>query len=64
MYLLCLDKKYNVDLGRTNDLIILNLEQMLDNMIYLLKSYGVEDAEILEEIKNDVDVDIEEEDYE
>ncbi len=61
MYLLCLDKKYNVDLGRTNDLIILNLEQMLDNMIYLLKSYGVEDAEILEEIKNDVDVDIEEE---
>ena len=61
MYLLCLDKKYSIDLGRTNELIILNLEQMLDNMVYLLRSYGISEDEILEEIQNDADVYITEE---
>ncbi len=59
-YLLCLDKKYNVELGTKETFVLNNLETMLDNMINLLKSYGVEDAEILEEIKNDTFIEIEE----
>ena len=61
-YYLSLDKNYNVDLGQVNAEIINNLETMLDNMIYLLQSYGVSEEEILEEIKNDTSINIKESD--
>ena len=57
-FLLCLDKKYEVSIGDATAL--LNLETMLDNMINLLKSYGVEDSEILEELQEETLIKIEE----
>lgn len=59
-YLLCLDKQYKVKLGDST--AIFNLETMLDNMINLLKEYGIEDSEILENIQEDTLIKIEEED--
>lgn len=59
-YLLCLDKQYNVKLGDNPITVINNLDTMLDNLVYLLQSYGIEDAEILEILKNDTTVEIEE----
>lgn len=61
-YYLCLDEKnYNVSFEINYDReVVENLETMLDNMINLLRSYGVSDEEILEEIKCDLDLDIEE----
>lgn len=58
-YLLCLDTQYSVDLGETKTEYLNNLMQMLDNTINLLKSYGVEDEEILEEIKEDTTINME-----
>ena len=59
-YLLCLDKQYDVKLGDNPVTVINNLDTMLDNLVYLLQSYGVEDAEILETLKNDTTVEIKE----
>jgi hypothetical protein len=59
-YLLCLDRQYNVKLGDNPITIMNNLDIMLDNLVYLLQSYGIEDAEILETLKNDTTVEIEE----
>lgn len=59
-YLLCLDKNYDIELGQANIEVENNLETMLDNLIYLLQSYGVEDDEILQEIKNDTSINIKE----
>ena len=59
-YLLCLDKQYDIELGDATSEICFNYETMLDNLINLLKSYGVEDAEILEEIIEDATATIKE----
>ena len=55
-FLLCLDEKYNLFLGNNNDMILFNYETMIDNLVDLLKTYGIEDAEILEKIKDDTDI--------
>lgn len=52
-YLLCLEKQYDIELGDATSEICFNYDTMLDNLIYLLQSYGVEDTEILEEITKD-----------
>lgn len=59
-YLLCLDKQYDIEIGQVNCEIMDNLETMLDNLIYLLQSYGVEDAEILKEIQKDTTINVKE----
>lgn len=62
VYLLCLDKMYRITLK--NNEIALNvsdLEQMLDNMVDLIKGYGIDDSEILDNILNDTYAEIEEE---
>ena len=57
-FLICLDKKYNLFLGNNNDMILFNYETMIDNLVDLLKTYGIEDEEILEKIKDDTDITI------
>lgn len=52
-YLLCLDKQYEINLGDATSEICFNYDTMLDNLIYLLQSYGVTDEEILKEITKD-----------
>ena len=61
-YYMCLsDNNYNVSFKINYDReVVETLETMLDNMINLLRSYGVSDEEILEEIKDNLDLDIEE----
>ena len=59
-YLLCLEKQYDIELGEKDYECINNLETMLDNLVYLLQSYGIDDSEILEEIKNDTTINIKE----
>lgn len=59
-YLLCLDKQYEIELGEATSEMCFNYDTMLDNLIYLLQSYGVEDAEILEEIQKDTTINIKE----
>ena len=60
-YMLCLDKQYDVKWDVKYDrAIVETLEKMLDNMAYLLKCYGVEDEEILDAIKDELDIEIEE----
>lgn len=59
-YLLCLDKQYDITLGDATSEMCFNYDTMLDNLIYLLQSYGVEDAEILEEIIKDTTATIKE----
>lgn len=59
-YLLCLDKQYEIELGENTIEMRFNYDTMLDNLIYLLQSYGVDDAEILEEIQKDTTVNIKE----
>lgn len=61
-YLLCLDRQYNIELGENNNVVFSNLEQMLDNLIYLLQTYGVDDDEILYEIKQDTSINVKEND--
>lgn len=63
IYLLCLDRQYNVKLGDNPITIMNNLDIMLDNLVYLLQSYGIEDYEILNAIKEDTSVEIEEVKY-
>ncbi len=58
--LLCLDKNYNMFLSSKDTLKICDLEQTIDALLYLLKSYGIEDSEIIDTIKSDVDLEIEE----
>ena len=62
-YYMCLEEKnYNVSFKINYDReVVETLETMLDNMINLLRSYGVSDEEIIEEIKDNLDLDIEEE---
>lgn len=55
-FLMCLDEKYNLFLGNNNDMILFNYETMIDNLVDLLKTYGIEDEEILEKIKDDTNI--------
>lgn len=59
-YLLCLDKNYDIKISDYEDGRA-DLEQMLDNMIDLLRSYGIDDSEILDNILNDTCASIERE---
>lgn len=62
-YYMCLDEhNYNVIVGDNDNVIevLNNYEMMLDNLINLLRSYAIPDDEILDEIKNDLDIEIEE----
>lgn len=59
-YLLCLDKQYEIELGDATSEMCFNYDTMLDNLIYLLQSYGVDDAEILEEIQKDTTINVKE----
>ena len=59
-YLMCLDKNYDVILSDNKDIAISELEGMLDSMVNLLKSYMIEDSEIIEEIQNDLGLEINE----
>ena len=52
-YLLCLD-------GDATSEMCFNYDTMLDNLIYLLQSYGIEDADILEKIIEDTTATIKE----
>lgn len=61
-YLLCLDKMYTIRLK--NSEVVLNISdlmQMLDNMVDLIRSYGIDDSEILDSILNDTYAEIESE---
>ena len=55
-YLLCLDKKYDVKLGQNGMIVRAILEGIIDNLVYLLQSYGIEDEEILEQFREQTDV--------
>ena len=55
-YLLCLEKNYDVKLGINNNEVESTLEGIIDNLVYLLQSYGVEDEEILEQFREETDV--------
>lgn len=59
-YLLCLDKQYDIELGEATSEMCFNYDTMLDNLIYLLQSYGVSEEEILEEIQKDTTTKIKE----
>ena len=62
-YLMCLDEHdYNVSVGDDDNVIevLNNYETMLDNLINLLKTYGISDDEIIDEIKDNLDIEIEE----
>lgn len=59
-YLLCLDKQYDIELGEATSEMCFNYDTMLDNLIYLLQSYGVSEEEILEEITKDTTTKIKE----
>ena len=59
-YLMCLDNNYNVILNDNKDIAISDLEGMLDSMINLLKSYMIEDSEIIDTIKSDLGLEIKE----
>lgn len=58
--LLCLDKKYNLYLNSYELMQRIELMDVIDSLLYLLKSYGVEDEEIIDTIKSDADMEIEE----
>lgn len=61
-YLLCLDKIYRITLKNSEmALNISDLMQMLDNMVDLIRSYGIDDSEILDSILNDTYAEIGEE---
>ena len=61
-YYLCLEENnYNIDLGNNDTEIMYNLETMLDNLKYLLESYGIGEEEILEEIQKETTIKIEKE---
>ena len=59
-YLMCLDNNYEVELSDNKDIAISDLEGMLDSIVNLLKSYMIEDSEIIDTIKSDLDLEIKE----
>lgn len=59
-YLMCLDNNYDIELSDNKDIAISDLEGIIDSMVYLLKSYMIEDSEIIDTIKSDLDLEINE----
>ena len=55
-YLLCLEKNYDVELGKNNGVVIGTLEGIIDNLVYLLQSYRIDEEEILDAFKEETDV--------
>lgn len=55
-YLLCLENNYDVELGNNDTIAISTLEGIVDNLIYLLQCYGIDDKEILEQFKEETNV--------
>lgn len=59
-YIMCLDNNYAVNFGCDNkDVVIMELEDMLDNAIYLLQSYGVDEEEIKNGLLDGIDATVE-----
>ena len=59
-YIICLDSgEYKIELDSVKDIAISDLEQMLDNLIYLLQMYNIDDEEILYEIVKDTCLEVE-----
>lgn len=58
--LLCLEKNYNMGLNKNDNIAMSELESVIDSLIYLLQSYMVDDEEIINTIKNDTGLVIEE----
>lgn len=55
-YLLCLEKDYDVELGKNNGVVIVTLEGIIDRLVELLQSYRIDDEEILDAFKEETDV--------
>lgn len=55
-YLLCLDKNYDVKLGQNELIVRATLEGIIDNLVDLMCSYGIDEQEILERFKEETDV--------
>ena len=55
-YLLCLDKNYDVKLGQNELIVRATLEGIIDNLVDLMRSYGIDEQEILERFKEETDV--------
>ena len=55
-YLLCLDKNYDIELSNHDEISISILEGIIDNLIYLLRSYGIDEQEILEQFEEQTEV--------
>lgn len=59
-YIMFLDSgEYKIELDSVKDIVISDLEQMLDNLIYLLQMYNIDDEEILYEIVKDTCLEVE-----
>lgn len=59
-YIMFLDSgEYKIELDSVKDIAISDLEQMLDNLIYLLQMYNIDDEEILYEIVKDTCLEVE-----
>lgn len=59
-YIMFLDSgEYKIELDSVKDIAISDLEQMLDNLIYLLQMYNINDEEILYEIVKDTCLEVE-----
>ena len=58
---MCLDNDYKVEFKSNNkDVVIMELEDMLDNAIYLLQSYGLDEEEIKNGLLDGIDATVEE----
>ena len=55
-YLLCLDKNYDVKLGQNELIVRATLEGIIDNLVDLMRSYGIDEQEILERFREETDV--------
>ena len=56
-YLLCLsDDQLDFEIGEQESEVLNNLETMLDNLVNLLKDYGIEDEEIENAISEDTTI--------
>ena len=56
--LLCLNNQYELLVNENDKLAVIELEDTIDSLLYLLKSYGIEDEEIIDTIKNETDLEI------
>lgn len=56
LYLLCLEKNYDVELGNNEETARATLEDIIDELVYLLESYGIDEDEILDYFKEHAEV--------